>query len=59
MAYTRKTTDEYDILANYGHGYEVVTTETTLKEAKQRVREYWENDHYAQDIKIKKKRVIK
>jgi hypothetical protein len=59
MAYTRKTTDEYDILADYGYGYEVVTTETTLKEAKQRAREYQENDTYAHDIKIKKRRVKK
>jgi hypothetical protein len=59
MAYTRKTTDEYEILADYGYGYEVVTTETTLNEAKQRAREYQENDTYARDIKIKKRRVKK
>jgi hypothetical protein len=61
MAYTRKTTDEYDILADYGYGYEVVTTEATLNEAKQRAREYQENDTYAHahDIKIKKRRVKK
>ena len=59
MAYIRKTTDEYDILADYGYGYEVVTTETTLNEAKQRAREYRENDTYAHDIKIKKRRVKK
>lgn len=61
MAYTRKTTDEYDVLADYGfgYGYEVVTTETTLKEAKQRAREYRENDTSAHDIKIKKRRVKK
>ena len=61
MAYGRKTTDEYEILANYGYGYgyEVVTTETTLKEAKQRAREYRENDTAALDIKIKKRRVKK
>lgn len=61
MAYVRKTTDEYEILANcgYGHGYEVVTTETTFKDAKQRAREYRENDTAALDIKIKKRRVKK
>ena len=59
MAYVRKTTDEYDILADYGygHGYEVVTTETTFKEAKQRAREYRENDTAAIDVIIKKRRV--
>ncbi len=59
MAYTRKTTDEYDVLADYGYGYEVVTTEETLNEAKQRAREYRENDTYAHDIKIRKRRVKK
>ena len=59
MAYTRKTSDEYEVLADYGYGYEVVTTETTLNEAKQRAREYRENDTYAHDIKIKKRRVKK
>lgn len=59
MAYARKTIDEYEILADYGYGYEVVTTETTLNEAKQRAREYRENDTYALDIKIKKRRVKK
>jgi len=61
MAYVRKTTDEYDILADYGfgHGYEVVCTEETYKEAKQRAREYRENDTAALDIKIKKRRVKK
>jgi hypothetical protein len=57
--YTRKTTDEYDVLADYGYGYEVVTTEATLNEAKQRAREYQENDTYAHDIKIRKRRVKK
>jgi hypothetical protein len=57
MAYTRKTTDEWEVLANYGYGYEVVTTETTLKGAKQQAREYRENDVMALDVKIKKRRV--
>lgn len=57
MAYTRKTTDEYDVMADYGYGYELVTTETALMEARQRVREYRENDAMALDIIIKKRRV--
>jgi len=61
MAYVRKTTDEYEILADYGygHGFEVVTTELTLKEAKQRKKEYIENDTAAIDVIIKKRRVKK
>ena len=61
MAYVRKTTDEYEVLANYGygHGIEFVTTELTMKEAKQRKKEYIENDKAAIDVIIKKKRVKK
>jgi len=59
MAYTRKTTDEWEVLADYGYGYEVVTTGTTLMEARQRVREYRENDAMALDVRIKKRRVPK
>jgi hypothetical protein len=59
MSYTRKTIDEYEVLANYGYGYDVVTTETTLKGAKQQAREYRENDVMALDVRIKKRRVPK
>lgn len=58
MAYVRKTKDEYQLLCNYGYGdgWEVVLTEETLKEAKERKKEYLENmPQYA--YKIVKKRV--
>jgi hypothetical protein len=42
--YKRKTTDEYAIQGNYGQGFEDVTTETTRKEAKERLKEYRENE---------------
>ena len=60
MAYTRKTIDEWEVLADYGfgNGNEVVTTEPTLMEARHRAREYRENDVMALDIIVKKRRVL-
>lgn len=57
MAYTRKTYDEYDVVADYGtgYGYECVTTETTYKEARARAREYRENECIP--VQIRKRRV--
>ena len=55
--YTRKTTDEYHIITNYGYGWEHELTEDTLKEAKVRVKEYLENAQGLCGIKIKKVRV--
>jgi len=56
MAYTRKTRDEYEILGFYGYGWEVVTTEETRKEARDRLKEYYQNDG-KHPYKIKKRRV--
>lgn len=46
MAYVRKTRDEFEIRGNYGygHGFETVTSETTRREARARLREYRENE---------------
>lgn len=41
--YTRKTRDRYDIMTNYGYGWECECSEYTYKEAKERYREYKEN----------------
>lgn len=43
MAYTRKTRDRWDIMTNYGYGWEAEVSEYTRKEAKQTAREYREN----------------
>ena len=59
MAYVRKTYDEYDIVTNYGYGWEVECTEESLSEARQRKREYIENAAGLIDIKIVKRRVRK
>lgn len=59
MAYVRKTYDEYEIVTNYGYGWEVECTEETLKEARQRKKEYIENASGLQGIRIVKRRVRK
>lgn len=43
MAYARKTRDRWDIMTNYGYGWECECSEYTLKEARQTLREYREN----------------
>lgn len=45
MSYVRKTTDEFTIQGNYGQGWENVITENTYKEARDRLKEYNENEH--------------
>jgi hypothetical protein len=42
----RVTRDVWDVQADYGygHGYETVTAETSLAEARARLREYRENE---------------
>ena len=54
MAYQRKTKDVYNIVTNYGYGWEVECTEDTYKEAKQRLKEYRENTEA--QVKLEKKR---
>ena len=44
MAYIRKTKDEFQVHGNYGQGWEEVTCEDSRKEARQRLKEYREND---------------
>lgn len=56
MAYTRKTRDEYDIEQNWGQGWEVVCSEDTASEARQRRKEYRANQPEA-SVRIKKRRV--
>ena len=41
--YVRKTRDRYDIMTNYGYGWECECSEYTYKEAKDRYKEYKEN----------------
>lgn len=58
MRYIRKTKDEYQLLVNYGQGYEHELNEDSRKELMQRVKEYRENcPQYP--LKTKKVRVKK
>jgi hypothetical protein len=56
MAYVRKTRDEYDIEQHWDQGWEVVCSENTRREARQRLKEYRENQPEA-PVRIKKRRV--
>lgn len=54
MAYQRKTRDRWDIMTNYGYGWECECSEYTWKEAKQTAKEYRENTRAA--VRIEKHR---
>lgn len=43
MAYQRKTEDEWQLHVNYGHGWEHELSESTYKEARQRLKDYRDN----------------
>ena len=58
MAYKRITRDEYEIQGYYTNCWEVVCTEATLKEARQTLRAYDQNEtKYAHRIKKKRVRI--
>lgn len=59
MSYIRKTYDRYDIETNYGYGWYAECSEDTLREARQRVKEYRENARGLLGIRIKKRRIRK
>ena len=40
---TRKTIDRWDIMSNYGYGWECENSEYTLADAKRSIKEYREN----------------
>lgn len=41
--YQRKTVDRWDIMTNYGYGWEIENSEYTLKDAKRSAEEYRKN----------------
>lgn len=43
MAYKRKTIDRWDIMTNYGDGWECECSEYTYKGARSRLKEYLSN----------------
>lgn len=54
MAYKRKTIDRWDIMTNYGYGWECENSEYTWKDAKRSVREY--RDNVQADVRLEKHR---
>lgn len=44
MPYQRKTVDEFELQGHYGHGWEVLTTESTYGEAREQMKCYRENE---------------
>ena len=54
--YVRKTVDIYEVQANYGQGFEMVTNEETYKAAKVQLKCYKENEPMYPH-KIQKKRI--
>ena len=54
MIYKRKTIDRWDIMTNYGYGWECENSEYTLKDAKRSLREYREN--VQGDVRLEKHR---
>ena len=55
MSYIRKTEDVYSIMGNYGSGFEEVTTEETMEDAKQMLKDYRENlPQYPHKIVVKR-----
>lgn len=52
--YKRKTIDRWDVMTNYGYGWECEVSEYTLQEAKRRLKEYRENTNA--EVKLEKHR---
>lgn len=56
--YVRKTKDEYHVQGNCGCGWETVTIDETMAEAKAMLRDYNENEtmypHRVRKIRVKK-----
>ena len=54
--YIRKTRDRWDIMTNYGYGWECECSEYTCKEAKQTLKEYRENSCGRFNVRLEKHR---
>ena len=58
MTYLRKTRDEYEVEGHYGYGWECVCTEETRKEARERLKEYLDNEpQYAHRLRKRRVRI--
>ena len=54
--YNRKTVDRWDIMTNYGYGWECENSEYTQQDAKRSLREYKENLAGRAMVKMEKHR---
>lgn len=54
MRYQRKTRDRWDIMTNYGCGWECENSEYCLRDAKRSYREY--RDNVRAEVKLEKHR---
>lgn len=53
----RSTVDSWEVQGNYGQGWECVTAEETRKEAKERLKEYRENEGGPFRLVLKRERI--
>lgn len=56
MSYQRKTKDRWDIMTNWGYGWECENSEYTRADAKRSLREYRENLAGRADVRMEKHR---
>lgn len=56
MAYVRKTVDRWDIMTNWGYGWDCECSEYTWKEAKQTLKEYRDNACGRFSVRLEKHR---
>lgn len=56
MAYQRKTRDRWDIMTNYGYGWECENSEYTRADAIRSLMEYRENSYGRYQVKLEKHR---
>ncbi len=56
MTYQRKTIDRWDIMTNWGYGWECENSEYTREDAKRSYREYKENSCGRYSVRLEKHR---
>jgi hypothetical protein len=45
---------EWQLLGNYGYGWDILTTETTRAGINARLKEYYDNDRHLSGLKLKR-----
>ena len=56
MSYQRKTRDRWDIMTNYGYGWDCECSEYTAAAAKQTLKEYRDNSAGRFSVRLEKRR---